>query len=194
MLFSSLALAALLPAAFAAPLAPRADVDTCTLNLNGSVSTMITRSIEDTRSGWVPVKDENGAYTGAKVDTITGTNPAGPYWNITRAIGGGHKLPYTIALIEDPSLCISGTGTGPDPTEVNFVSCESNDALWTVECQRCQQHFGGECEFRPVTGNFGTCATPAEDFGGSIYLRECDDFTDPPQPAQLFSLGIFESS
>ncbi|GAA5987084.1 hypothetical protein JCM11641_006423 [Rhodosporidiobolus odoratus] len=129
MLFSSLALAALLPATFAAPLSPRADVETCALDLNGTISTMIRRSEEDTRSGWTPVKNDEGVWTTAVATTISDTNTPGPYWNILPAIGGGHKLPYKIQLIEDPSLCISGTGTGSNSTEVNFVSCDGGEAL-----------------------------------------------------------------
>ncbi|GAA5883969.1 hypothetical protein JCM6882_002086 [Rhodosporidiobolus microsporus] len=182
-----IALAAVLPASFAAPLVARQEAtEVCTLQLNATTETQIRRSIEDTRAGWIPIK-ENDYPTGVMVSMISTTTSVPNYWNVIPAANETHKL----QLRQTPALCASGAGNGSNSTLVNLVDCDSEDSLWKITCQRCQPGFGGECQFHPASRP-ELCATPPGEQYGEIELVTCDEPTTPLPPAQFFSLGVFD--
>ncbi|BGP20577.1 hypothetical protein JCM10213_003838 [Rhodosporidiobolus nylandii] len=195
-----LSLLAVTPAAFAAPLLAERNSNlpsTCPLQLNRTINTQIRRALEDTRAAWVPVA-EGGVNVTATVTTLSSISPPDNYWSVVpleQATATNQAVPHLVQLAANTSQCLSAAGTGGNATQVDFVCCEREAAKWSVICERCQNGFGGECEFAawPRGTGHDSCATPNPTQGGPIELTSCEPFFNSSLPAQKFSLGVFVS-
>ncbi|GAA5942136.1 hypothetical protein JCM10213_003813 [Rhodosporidiobolus nylandii] len=163
---------------------------------------MISNALEDTRSGWVPV-DENGQYlepgtlvSASVIDLrfLGGEPDQGPFWNVVpleQPLASNEPVPHLVQLASDTTRCLSGAGTGGNAGQVDFVSCETDAAKWSIICETCQLGGGNVCEFAawPRTGDGDKCATSDYDQYGPIQLTACDPFFEPSLWKQKFSLG-----
>ncbi|GAA6015184.1 hypothetical protein JCM10207_003633 [Rhodosporidiobolus poonsookiae] len=191
----------LLPAVLAAPLARRngSAPSTCRLELNQTMTTQIRHSI-DTRSAWVPIENDKGENVSVQVNTLSTTSYVPFYWNVVPAANGTHK----VQLAANTTQCVSGSGTGQNATLANFVSCDSEEALFDITCTTCTPTLGGDCHFTPHVdrrmyimkrgGNPAPtiptlCATVPSEQYGDMTFEECQEFTTPPQYEQLFYFG-----
>ncbi|GAA5905978.1 hypothetical protein JCM6882_009087 [Rhodosporidiobolus microsporus] len=189
MLFSAsfVALAAVLPVAFTAPLSPRQDsAATCTLQLNQTFTGTIVPALEDLRSRWTPLT-EDGKVVSATVNSYGYAEDA--FFNIVPT-DSGHK----IQPASDPSLCAAFVDAGVSPIQLSMVDCDSEDALWSITCTECQVTGGDRCQLHP-TGKDALCASRPYVDGflnteKPIELVDCvgqDD--DPYSWGQYFSVG-----